>query len=466
MAGILRFTKISWKLTIIYSLIFSLVLLVLSASLLYGVKYYLYNQSVQQVLKTGQDLSDAIRSARHKLSGEDPRYNDLLSDVPFGTNIVVRILDANGNLLAASSGNSYYQIPFAKTDNRVLEYEAYDKHLFYQTTEITTVPGQAIYLQVIKDFGSEHYFLAILLLFLMIADAIGVLFSIAAGYIVSMRMLQPIDSITMAARGISASNLNERIETRGPDDELTRLVRTFNEMIERLQDAFERQNTFVSNASHELKTPIAVIQGYADLLRRWGKDKQDVFEESVRAIITETAGMTRLVRSLLFLAKSDRGLELELETFALNTLIGEVVRDSRLIAPDHLITYQDHTGAPALINADRELIRQMLRALIDNSIAFTPKNGEIAIRLTGEDGLAAVSVRDNGIGIPKDELGFIFDRFYCVDKSRTKEKGGCGLGLSIVKSIVDLHAGHISVESEPGVGTEFKVSLPLVFPLE
>ena len=203
MAGILRFTKISWKLTIIYSLIFSLVLLVLSASLLYGVKYYLYNQSVQQVIKTGQDLSYAIRSDRHKISGEDPRYNDLLSDVPFGTNIVVRILDANGNLLAASSGNSYYQIPFAKTDNRVLEYEAYDKHLFYQTTEITTVPGQAIYLQVIKDFGSEHYFLAILLLFLMIADAVGVLFSIAAGYIVSMRMLQPIDSITMAA-GASA----------------------------------------------------------------------------------------------------------------------------------------------------------------------------------------------------------------------------------------------------------------------
>jgi two-component system sensor histidine kinase ArlS len=465
-ANILRFTKISWKLTIIYSIIFSLVLLFLSTSLLYGVRFYLYHEAVQQVIKTGQDMSDAIKSDRHELSGEDPRYNELLSDVPFGTNIVVRILDANGNLLAASSGNSYYQVPFSKTDNRVLEFEVYGKHLFYQTDEITTMPGQVIYLQVIKDFGSEHSFLAILLIFLMIADAIGILFSILAGFIVSRRMLQPIDSITRAAQGIRAYNLNERIEIRGPDDELTRLAWTFNEMIERLQDAFERQNTFVSNASHELRTPIAVIQGYADLLRRWGKDRQEVFEESVAAIITESAGMTRLVKSLLFLAKSDRGLEPELETISLNTLIDEVVRDSQLIAPDRLITYQDHTETPALINADRDLIRQMLRSLIDNSIAFTARNGEIAVNLTGEGGLAVVSVRDNGIGIPKDELGFIYDRFYCVDKSRTKEKGGCGLGLSIVRSIIDLHAGKISVESEPGVGTEFKITLPLVSPLE
>ena len=189
MANISRFTKISWKLTIIYSIIFSLVLLLLSTSLLYGVKLYLYHESVQQVIKTGQDMSDAIKSDRHELSGKDPRYNELLSDVPFGTNIVVRILDANGNLLAASSGNSYYQVPFSKTDNRVLEFEVYGKHLFYQTDEITTMPGQVIYLQVIKDFGSEHSFLAILLIFLMIADAIGILFSILAGFIVSRRML-------------------------------------------------------------------------------------------------------------------------------------------------------------------------------------------------------------------------------------------------------------------------------------
>jgi signal transduction histidine kinase len=138
--------------------------------------------------------------------------------------------------------------------------------------------------------------------------------------------------------------------------------------------------------------------------------------------------------------------------FSLNVLIGELIRDSRLIVPDRLITYQDDTDTPALIHADRDLIKQMLRALIENSVNFTPTNGD--------RNFTAISIRDNGIGIPKDELLFIFDRFYCVDKSRTRGKGGCGLGLSIVRSIIDLHGGKIAVESEPGVGTEFKVTLP------
>lgn len=191
-----------------------------------------------------------------------------------------------------------------------------------------------------------------------------------------------------------------------------------------------------------------------------GEDKKEIFEESINAIITEAMGMTSLVKSLLLLAKCDHGLELEMETFSLNVLIGELIRDSRLIAPDRLITYQDDTDTPALIHADRDLIKQMLRALIENSVNFTPTNGEITIKLTGDRNFTVISIRDNGIGIPKDELGFIFDRFYCVDKSRTRGKSGCGLGLSIVRSIIDLHGGKIAVESEPGVGTEFKITLP------
>jgi two-component system sensor histidine kinase ArlS len=462
--NIFRFTKISGKLTIIYSLIFSLVLLFLSTSLLYGVKSYLYHESVQQVIKTGQDMANGMKSDRYESRRGDQQYNEMLSEVPLGTNMVVRILDANGNLLAASSGNSYYQVPFSKTDNRVLEWEAYGKHLFYQTNKIIVMPDQVIYLQVIKDFRNEHSFLAILLIFLIISDVIGILFSILAGFIVSRRMLQPIDSITKAAQGISASNLNERLEIKGPDDELTRLARTFNEMIERLQDSFERQNTFVSNASHELRTPIAVIQGYAEMIGRWGKDRKEILEESVSAIITEAAGMTGLVKSLLLLAKCDNNLRPKLEKYLLNELITEVTKESQLIAPNHRIS--NHANIPTLINADYDLIKQMLRALIDNSIKFTPPNGEVAINLISDKDRAVIVIKDTGIGIPKDELGYIFDRFYRVDKSRAKEKGGYGLGLSIVKSIIDLHDGKISVASELGKGTEFTIILPLVPPLD
>ncbi len=233
-------------------------------------------------------------------------------------------------------------------------------------------------------------------------------------------------------------------------------------MIARLQDAFDRQNTFVSNASHELRTPIAVIQGYAGMLTRWGRNRKDILEESVDAIVSETEGMTRLVQSLLLLAKCDHDLQPKLQTFPLDELIAEVARESRLLAPDRLI--DNHHNDPTLIQADRNMIKQMLRALIDNSINFTPSNGMINIDLTNDQDRAAIAIKDTGAGIPSNELDYIFDRFYCVDKARTKENGGCGLGLAIVKNIIDLHNGKISVESEPGRGTAFTVTLPLNSP--
>ena len=462
MINILRFTKISWKLTIIYSLIFSLVLLLLSASLLYGVKYYLYHGAIQQVENTGRDIANGMK-ADPELRFGVLGYTELIPEIPLSTNIIVKILDPGGNLLAASSKDTSYQVPFSKTDSGVSEFELYGKHLFYQTSEVIISPNQVVYLQVIKDFGNEHSFLDILLILLAIADVLGVIFSIIAGFIVSRRMLQPIDSITKAAQNISASNLNERLEIKGPDDELTRLARTFNEMIERLQDSFERQNAFVSNASHELRTPIAVIQGYARLLDRWGKDDREIADESIKAIIDETAGMNQLIRSLLFLARRDNNLQkLELAKFRLDELITEVTKESALIAPDHRIS--NHSNVPTLINADRGLIKQMLRALIDNSIRYTPTNGKIETNLNSDKEHAIIVIRDTGSGIPNNELGYVFDRFYCVDKARTKEKGGIGLGLSIVKSIVNLHGGKISVESELDKGTQVTIILPLTPP--
>ena len=158
-----------------------------------------------------------------------------------------------------------------------------------------------------------------------IADFIGIIASIILGYIVSKKMLKPIDHITKAAENISINNLKERIEVTGPDDELKRLGNTFNKMIDRLQEAFDRQIQFVSDASHELRTPIAVIQGYANLLDRWGKDDREALEKSIHAIKLETSNMANLVEKLLFLAKGDSGNQvIEKKEFWLNELINEV----------------------------------------------------------------------------------------------------------------------------------------------
>lgn len=229
-------------------------------------------------------------------------------------------------------------------------------------------------------------------------------------------------------------------------------------MIDRLQESFNRQVQFVSDASHELRTPIAVIQGYANLLDRWGKNDKEALEKSIYAIKLETDNMASLVEKLLFLAKGDSGNQkIDKKEFWLNDLINEVVSESKLIAPNRIIT--NSFNDPVKVYADYKMIKQMIRIFIDNSIKFTKDKSKIDISSKLYNKSIKITVSDNGIGIPKDEIKNIFDRFYTVDKSRSKEKGGTGLGLSIAKWITDMHNGIIEVESEEGKGTTISVIL-------
>ena len=274
----------------------------------------------------------------------------------------------------------------------------------------------------------------------------------------SKKMLRPIDDIAKAADNISINNLKERIEVTGPDDELKRLGNTFNKMIDRLQGAFNRQIQFVSDASHELRTPIAVIQGYANLLDRWGKDDREALEKSIHAIKLETSNMANLVEKLLFLAKGDSGNQkIEKKEFWLNELISEVVRESKLIDASHIISSDKNDTVNVF--ADYKMIKQMLRVFIENSIKFTPEQGKIDISSEIQNKTVKITVSDTGIGIPKDEMENIFERFYTVDESRSKDKAGTGLGLSIAKWIVEVHEGTINVENQEGKGTKITVIL-------
>lgn len=291
-----------------------------------------------------------------------------------------------------------------------------------------------------------------------VSDFIGIVSSIIIGYIISKKMLKPIDNITKAAENISINNLNERIDMKGPEDELKRLAATFNNMINRLQDSFNRQTQFVSDASHELRTPIAVISGYVNLLDRWGKNDKKALEKSIYAIKFEVSTMADMIEKLLFLAKGDSGvLEMNKTRFFLNKLIDEVIEESRLIDKTHNILSEKNQVVEIL--ADYKMIKQMFRIFIDNSIKFTPENGNIVLNSVIKEKTIEMTISDTGIGIPKEEIERIFDRFYTVDKSRSKDKGGTGLGLSIAKWIVDRHNGNIEVISEEGKGTRIIIKI-------
>ena len=259
---------------------------------------------------------------------------------------------------------------------------------------------------------------------------------------------------------INATHLDRRISVTSTQKELRTLAQAINAMLDRINAAYRSQMRFVSDASHELRTPIAVIQGYANMLNRWGKDDPETRQEAIDAISAEAASMKELVEQLLFLARGDNdSMKVTFEPFDLTEVAGEVLRETQMIDQSH--KFAARWTLPVPVWADLGLIKQALRVLVDNAIKYTPEGGRIILSAEGADGLAKLSVEDEGQGIDGDSLPHIFDRFYRTDESRARQTGGTGLGLSIAKWIADRHGGWFEVKSWPGVGTRITLVLPL-----
>ena len=289
---------------------------------------------------------------------------------------------------------------------------------------------------------------------MLIADVVGSLGAFLIGQYISRRMLKPVAAIREAAERISIEDLSQRISTEGPDDEMKELTVTFNSMIDRLDTSFQKQNQFISDASHELRTPISVIQGYANLINRWGKSDPDILQESIDSILTETDHMSALIRQLLFLAKSDQSrLSVQKAKMSLNEVAAELVREMEVLDVNAKITFVEEEIAE--IFADYDLIKQLLWIHGENALKYSGEGSEVEVKVWKDKKFGYVSVKDNGVGIAEEDIQKIFDRFYRVDKSRNKEISGTGLGLAIAKWIVDSHDGEILVESKVGEGTTF-----------
>ena len=259
---------------------------------------------------------------------------------------------------------------------------------------------------------------------------------------------------------ISADNLSDRLQVEGTKNELRDLAMVINSMLDRLEVSYNSQKQFVSDASHELRTPIAVIQGYTDMLARWGKDDPQVLEEGIEAISQETASMKDLVEDLLFLARHDKKtLIMEMNEFDPTEVMQEVRRETEMVNP----TAQLYSEAmePFTMQADRNRVKQLMRILLDNAVKYSPDGAVIHLSLKKKGDSAVFTVRDEGQGISAEDMPKIFDRFYRSDAARKRESGGHGLGLSIARIIVLAHGGRIHVRSKPGQGTTFTIELPL-----
>lgn len=335
-----------------------------------------------------------------------------------------------------------------------------DRSLFILFKYELAFSGEKFALYVFRNITGKVLEMIVIFGFTAVLYVIVTLMVFTRGSSITKNILNPIAEMTRMAREITAQNLNLRLNVTNAKDELKELIVTFNEMMDRIESAYNKQNQFVSDASHELRTPISVIQGYTRMLERWGKDDPEVLNEAIEAIGKEAENMRELVDKLLFIARNDRDtLVLEEETFSLSEMMDELVKETRLVDKEHII--EDYIEKDIEIKGDRNRLKQAMRIFVDNAQKYTEPGGKIEITLKREENRAVMSVRDTGCGIDSNDISSIFDRFYRADQSRDRNKGGHGLGLSIARIIVLRHGGKIHVKSKLGEGSTFSVILNL-----
>ena len=343
-------------------------------------------------------------------------------------------------------------------DNFFKKAESVLQSKIYRYSEIIIIEGTKYYINIDFDVAATYDEIKLIGFFISGAGFFGVILLLAIGPSASRKIVKPIKDMTEVARTISANNINTRLDIKSSQHELRELAETFNSMMDRIQDEYSRQQQFVSDASHELRTPIAVLKGYADMLGRWGKDDKDVLDESIAAIKNEADNMQDLVDKLLFLARNDKNtLKLVKDEFIINEIIEEVVKETAMIDGNHQI--KSSLCPDVIVYGDRNRIKQALRIFVENARKFTPDKGVIKIHCSTEDEYVKISVEDSGIGIKNKDLKNIFNRFYTAEESRDKQQGGHGLGLSIAKIIILGHRGKINVRSKFGEGSVFTLML-------
>ena len=334
------------------------------------------------------------------------------------------------------------------------------------------------------DVNALWEFLKIILIsekyqMLLRGEGLILLFKLVFGTRPIRNTLKPLDELTQVALQLGSENIEfdeekfQRLEAaiddisptaenarlRTGDQQLAGLELAVNNLIERMRESYRTQTRFVSDASHELRTPIAVIKGYADMLDRWGKTDEKVLTESIEAIKTESEHMNYLVEQLLFLARGDNGkTKMAFADFDLGQMIREVYDEYVMIDSEH--TYRCDSESGIMAYGDISMLKQTARILLDNAKKYTPEGGQIRISAASENGIPCFTVQDSGIGIDSESLPHIFDRFYRADSSRTRGTGGTGLGLAIARWIVGKHGGRFDVLTRENLGTRITVYLP------
>ncbi len=452
---------IRWRLSLWYAALVATTLVLFAAALFWGLRWRLYQAFDDQLASQAAVTAAAIRfDGATPILALDEQHDSQQGEY------VVRLLGTDGRVLSDTSA----AIDGLPTDSNLIARVLAGRTVFTsssidgETLRLLSVPvlhGSAIagVLQVGLFRGETDEALHQLFLALLAAVPLVLVVAVASGYVLAGRALRPVVSIAELAARVSGSDLSARLHLDLPDDELGRLVQTFNAMLARIEEAFERQRRFTGDAAHELRTPLALMRSQIDLALARPRGAE-AYREALGDLSNDLDRLTAIVHGLLTLARADADrLPLTKEPFDLADTIHLVIEQFAPRASALQVTLRD-ASSPTQVVADEDLLVQVLANLLDNALAATPPGGEIEIGCERQGDYARLWVHDTGIGIAPEHQPHVFERFYRVDAGRVREHGGAGLGLALCRAIVDAHGGTINLFSKLGQGTRVEIILP------
>ena len=460
------------RLTAWYVILLAIILILFSVLLNYFLSKRLY-ESVDNSLTVSATVvstSATMRLTGSPLPGLNQFFDQFLREG--NLNKFYRIYDGSGSVGSRSRNISASEFPLSGTayadalkgNNSYETFKVGGKHPIRVITMPVMVNDKLVNLvQVGTSLQAVQETLRNLKIILFTAVPSVLIFAALFARFMARRALKPISRIIDTARDIGqGQELSKRIPVLKIKDELGQLALTFNEMMNRLENSFKQVRQFSSDASHELRTPLTVLKGQNELILSKLR-KPEEYQEVISSNLEEINYMSRVLEDLFLLSKSDENqVSLDCKQVNLKPLVEEVCKHAEVLAEEKNIKIIIAFLEVVQVKGDEVRLRQMSWNILQNGIKYTQCGGELKVSLQNDGEFALMTIQDTGIGIPEEDLGFIFNRFYRVDKARSRDEGGSGLGLSICKQIAEAHKGTIEVESKLGVGTRFKIRIPLI----
>lgn len=452
--------KSKWALTSAFVIFVSYMLLCIV--MYFSLQSWLLSAEKQSVIRSMDDLSSFFDKRGQYFTLEELEKNESLINAIVDKNQTARVLNKDGVEILRIN-NTVKEIPELPkgipTQGYTMNKEKVDDIESYVATAKLQLGQFDGYIQVTHPLNSYLSLMRYLLVAMVLMGIGALVASGTIGYALANRLLRPVNELRHEMNRVATEGFQAELKLeQARNDEIGELIAVYQRMMTELQQSFEKQQRFISDASHELRTPIQIIEGHLKLLQRWGKDDPVVLEESLTTSLKEVQRMRSLIEELLDLARREPPKK-DVKTDLLKETQFVIEETKRLHGHAEIMLYcNEESNYDAVISHDA--YNQIVRNLLQNAINYSEKIPNVRIYLTNESNCHKIEVEDTGIGIKNDAIPHIFDRFFRADEARSRERGGTGLGLAIVKMLVEKYHGQITVSSIHGKGSKFTVLLP------